>query len=46
MVTAAQGTAIERFVVCGGMFITTFHSDAIDEYQRAWLGYSVTILAP
>lgn len=38
LVTEAQGHAIERFVEGGGTFLTTFHSGAVDEHQRAWLG--------
>ena len=38
MVSAEQGTAIERYVEGGGTFLTTFFSGVVDESDRAWLG--------
>lgn len=38
MVSAEQGTAIERYVENGGTFLTTFFSGVVDEHDLAWLG--------
>jgi beta-galactosidase len=38
MVTAEQGTALERYVMGGGVFLTTYFSGLVDEHDRAWLG--------
>jgi beta-galactosidase len=39
LVTEQQGHAIEQFVEHGGIFVATYHSGVVDEYQRVWLGY-------
>jgi beta-galactosidase len=38
MVTAEQGTALERYVLGGGVLLTTYFSGLVDEFDRAWLG--------
>lgn len=38
LVSAEQGTYIERYVEQGGTFVTTYFSGMVDEQYRAWTG--------
>ncbi len=38
MVSAVQGTAIERYVEDGGTLVTSYFSGVVDENDRVWLG--------